>query len=68
MENEKQLQELEFYKDELRKLKEENIELASKITTLEAQKGEVEQKLAQIKGSLPWKLSNPRRFYTVELL
>ncbi|MBQ7832471.1 MAG: glycosyltransferase family 2 protein [Lachnospiraceae bacterium] len=65
MENEKQLQELEFYKDELRKLKEENIELASKITTLEAQKGEVEQKLAQIKGSLPWKLSKPLRLIRV---
>jgi hypothetical protein len=68
MDNEKQLQELNFYKEELRKLKEENIELASKITTLEAQKGEVEQKLAQIKGSLPWKLSKPLRLIRVAFI
>ncbi len=68
MDNEKQLQELDFYKEELRKLKEENIELASKITTLEAQKGEVEQKLAQIKGSLPWKLSKPLRLIRVAFI
>lgn len=68
MDNEKQLQELNFYKEELRKLKEENIELASKITTLEAQKGEAEQKLAQIKGSLPWKLSKPLRLIRVAFI
>ena len=65
MDNEKQMQELAFYKEELLKLKEENMELASKITTLEAQKGEAEQKLAQIKSSLPWKLSKPLRLVRV---
>lgn len=65
MDNEKQMQELAFYKEELMKLKEENMELASKITTLEAQKGEAEQKLAQIKSSLPWKLSKPLRLIRV---
>ncbi len=68
MDNEKQLQELAFCKDELRKLKEENIELASKITALEAQKEEAEQKLAQIKGSLPWKLSKPLRLIRVAFI
>ena len=68
MDNEKELQELAFYKEELRKLKEENIELASKITTLEAQKAEAEQKVAQIKGSLPWKLSKPLRLIRVAFI
>lgn len=67
MDNEKQMQELAFYKEELLKLKEENMELASKITTLEAQKGEAEQKLAQIKGSFAWKLSKPLRLVRVGL-
>ena len=65
---ENEQQELNFYKEELRKLKEENIELASKITTLEAQKGEAEQKLAQIKGSFFWKLSKPLRLIRVAFI
>ena len=65
---ENEQQELAFYKEELRKLKEENIQLSSKITTLEAQKGEAEQKLAQIKGSFFWKLSKPLRLIRVAFI
>lgn len=68
MDNEKELQELAFYKEELRKLKEENTELASRITTLEAQKEEAEQKVAQIKGSFFWKLSKPLRLIRVAFI
>lgn len=63
-----QVQELEFYKEELQKLRKENVELASKLIETEAQRDEAKQKLAQIKGSLPWKLSKPLRVLRVAFI
>lgn len=61
MDNEKQMQELAFYKEEYAKLKKENVELETKLTFAERQRDEAEAKLAKIKGSFAWKLSKPLR-------
>lgn len=61
MEKETKMQDITFYMEEIRKLKEENLELSCKLTTAEAQRDEAEKKIAQIKGSFAWKLSKPLR-------
>ena len=68
MDNEKQLKELAYYREQYDKLREENLILSSKITTLEAQKKEVEDNLARIKGSFAWKLAKPLRVIRVAFI
>lgn len=68
MDNEKQLKELAYYKEQYDRLREENLILSSQITTLEAQKKEVEDNLARIKGSFAWKLAKPLRVIRVAFI
>ncbi len=68
MDNEKQLKELAYYKEQYDKLREENLILSSQITTLEAQKKEAEDNLSRIKNSFAWKLAKPLRVIRVAFI
>ena len=51
--NEKE--ELQYLRDQVRKLKQENRELSSKLAVTEASKAETEENLSKIKNSFAWK-------------
>ena len=57
--NEKE--ELQYLKEQVRKLKQENRELSSKLAITEASKAETEENLSKIKNSFAWKMAKPLR-------
>lgn len=57
--NEKE--ELQYLREQCRKLKQENRELSSKLAVTEASKQETEENLSRIKNSFAWKMAKPLR-------
>ncbi len=57
--NEKE--ELQYLREQVRKLKQENRELSSKLAVTEASKAETEENLSRIKNSFAWKMAKPLR-------
>lgn len=68
MGQEKQMDELTYYKEQCDKLKRENVELASKLATCEARRDEVQANLDRIKGSFVWKAAKPLRMVRVAFI
>lgn len=54
-------EELQYLKEQIRKLKQENRELSSKLAVTEASKAETEENLSKIKNSFAWKMAKPLR-------
>ncbi len=64
--NQEQL--LAYYREQCENLKKENMELSSKLATMEIAKEEAEENLHRIKNSLFWKLLKPFRMIRVLLI
>ena len=54
-------EELQYLREQVRKLKQENRELSSKLAVTEASKAETEENLSRIKNSFAWKMAKPLR-------